>query len=102
MTAPGLAAERTALAWRRTALAATVLTMLFLDAAVADGWRPTSLAPLVAALASAALVAVGALRSHGLRHGRYQHGERAVRLALASIVAAALVAVVIGFTHPIR
>ncbi|NEW39229.1 DUF202 domain-containing protein [Nocardia cyriacigeorgica] len=101
MTAAGLAAERTALAWRRTALAATVVTMLFLNAAVSDGWRLTALAPLAAALATAILAVVGTMRSHGLRHGRYRHGARAVRFALVSIVMAALVTVLIGLTHPV-
>ncbi|TLF79312.1 DUF202 domain-containing protein [Nocardia cyriacigeorgica] len=102
MTRPGLAAERTALAWRRSALGATAVTMLLLNAAVADGWRATSIAPLAAALTMAVLAVVGTLRSHDLRHGRNRHGTLAIRLAMASTALTALVAVVIGMTHPLR
>ncbi|MBF6097201.1 DUF202 domain-containing protein [Nocardia cyriacigeorgica] len=102
MTRSGLAAERTALAWRRSALGATAVTMLLLNVAVVDGWRATSIAPLAAALTMAVLAVVGTLRSHDLRHGRNRHGALAVRLAMASTALTALVAVVIGVTHPIR
>jgi uncharacterized membrane protein YidH (DUF202 family) len=102
MTPPGLAAERTALAWRRSALGATAVTMLLLNAAIADGWRATSIAPLAGALTMAVLAAVGALRSHDLRHGRNRHGTLAVRLAMLSTAVTALVTVLIGVTHPIR
>ncbi|WP_280294489.1 DUF202 domain-containing protein [Nocardia abscessus] len=39
MSAPHLSAERTALAWRRTAVAAMVVGTLFLHQALESGWR---------------------------------------------------------------
>ncbi|WP_280252924.1 DUF202 domain-containing protein [Nocardia abscessus] len=46
MSAPHLSAERTALAWRRTAVAAMVVGTLFLHQALESGWRAAPAAPL--------------------------------------------------------
>ena len=53
MSAPTLAVERTALAWRRTALGAAACALLFTDQVLREGWGPlavVSLCALVTAL----------------------------------------------------
>ncbi|WP_280346961.1 DUF202 domain-containing protein [Nocardia neocaledoniensis] len=68
MTAPaGLQPERTVLAWRRTALAATVLSVLLVRSALASG---SPAAPLALVCATVTLVAV--LVAARERHRRYR------------------------------
>ncbi|WP_327119916.1 DUF202 domain-containing protein [Nocardia sp. NBC_01730] len=101
MNSPGLSAERTALAWRRTAVAVMVVGALFLNHAVGSGWRPDAIAPLGAAIASAVLAGVSYQRNRSLREGRYRHGGRIVAVTTAAVVAIAVVAAAIGFTDPL-
>ena len=71
MTAPaGAQAERTGLAWRRTALTATACTVLLLHSAAQRHWGVTFVPVLLAASTSALLAAVGAHRERALRAGR--------------------------------
>jgi hypothetical protein len=97
---PGLAAERTALAWRRMAVAAMLTGALFLHHAVASGRRPAYIAPLVAAIAMAALAGMAYLRNRSLHEGHYAHGRRVVAATTAVVVAVAGVAAVIGIVDP--
>ncbi|WP_067472431.1 DUF202 domain-containing protein [Nocardia amamiensis] len=98
MNAPHLAAERTALAWRRTAVASMVVGTLFLHYALGSGWRPSAIAPIAAALAMVALAGACYVRNRSLRRGRYAHGHPVV---VASAVAVAVVAVAAaGFLDP--
>lgn len=100
MNRAGLAAERTALAWRRTAVAAMITGALFLNHGVTSGWRPAAIAPVGAAVAMAALAAVSYLRNRSLHEGRYGHGRRVVAAATAVVVAVAGLAAAIEFTDP--
>ncbi|MFE7747328.1 DUF202 domain-containing protein, partial [Nocardia sp. NPDC057455] len=87
MSAPHLSAERTALAWRRTAVSAMVVGTLFVHQALAGGWRAVAVAPIGAAIAMAALAGACYLRNRGLRRGHYARG--------GGVIAATTVAVVV-------
>ncbi|WP_405165926.1 DUF202 domain-containing protein [Nocardia sp. NBC_01499] len=100
MSPAGLAAERTALAWRRTAVASMITGALFLNHAVTSGWRPAMIAPIGAAIAMAALAGMSYLRNRSLHEGRYGHGRGVVAAATAAVVAVAGIAAVIQFTDP--
>lgn len=97
---PGLAAERTALAWRRTAVSAMVVAALFLNHAATGGWRPGVIAPLGAAVTMAAVAGVCLLRNRDLRAGRHGHGRAAVTVTTVAVLAVAGVAMAIGATYP--
>jgi uncharacterized membrane protein YidH (DUF202 family) len=100
MSPEGLAAERTALAWRRTAIAAMVGAMLLLNHAATSGWRAAAVVPIGAAVTLTVLAGVCYLRNRSLHEGRYGHGKRAVAATAAAVVAVACVAAVIGVTDP--
>ncbi|WP_174183897.1 DUF202 domain-containing protein [Nocardia barduliensis] len=96
MNTSHLAAERTALAWRRTAAAAMVVGTLFLHQALDSGWRAAAVAPIGAATAMAALAVACYLRNRGLRRGRFAHGGRIVAATSAAVVVVAVAAAVAG------
>ncbi|MFI6999550.1 DUF202 domain-containing protein [Nocardia sp. NPDC050175] len=100
MSRAGLAAERTALAWRRTAVAAMITSALFLNHAMTSGWRPALIAPIGAAIVMAALAGLSYLRNRSLHEGRYGHGSWVVATATVVVVAVAGIAAVIEFTDP--
>ncbi|KAA8885219.1 DUF202 domain-containing protein [Nocardia colli] len=100
MSRAGLAAERTALAWRRTAVASMITGALFLNHAVTSGWRPALIAPIGAAIAMAALAGLSYLRNRSLREGRHGHGGFVVGAAAVVVVAVASLAAVIELTDP--
>jgi uncharacterized membrane protein YidH (DUF202 family) len=66
-TPAGAQAERTGLAWRRTALAAAACTVLLLHSAAQRHWGLALVPVLLSAGTSALLAAVGALRERSLR-----------------------------------
>ncbi|MFE9575911.1 DUF202 domain-containing protein [Nocardia sp. NPDC006044] len=100
MSRAGLAAERTALAWRRTAVASMITGALFLNHAVTNGWRPAMIAPIGAAIAMAALAGLSYLRNRSLREGRFGHGGSIVAAAATVVMAVAVLAAVIECTDP--
>ncbi|GAB2685158.1 DUF202 domain-containing protein [Nocardia thraciensis] len=101
MTAPTLAAERTALAWRRTAVGAMGTAALFIHAAVENGWRAGAVAPMAAAVTLLVVAAVSFLRNRSLQHGHGAHGRQVVTITTAAVIAVALVATAIASTDPI-
>lgn len=67
---PGLQPERTALSWRRTALAALVLAALMLRQAASVGTNAAAIAPLVGVGVLVVLAFAGYRRGNSLSQGR--------------------------------
>ncbi|MEV4128691.1 DUF202 domain-containing protein [Nocardia sp. NPDC049707] len=100
MSPQGLAAERTALAWRRTAIAAMVVAALFLNHAASSGWRATAIASIGAAITMAAVAALCISRNRALHQGRFGHGGSVIAATVLAVVAVACIAATVGFTDP--
>ncbi|MFX0576770.1 DUF202 domain-containing protein [Nocardia nepalensis] len=98
---PSLAAERTALAWRRTAISAMAVAGLLLNHAAGSGWRPVAAAPIAAAIAMAALAGLCFSRNRALHEGRFGHGRGAVAATTVVVLAVAVVAAAIGLADPL-
>ncbi|MVU77224.1 DUF202 domain-containing protein [Nocardia sp. ET3-3] len=101
MTAPTFAVERTALAWRRTAVACMGTAALFLNHAVSNGWRGASAAPVVAALTLTALAFIAMRRNQILLHGQIRDSALPIAAVTLMVVGVALVAAAIGLTDPV-
>jgi uncharacterized membrane protein YidH (DUF202 family) len=69
-TPDGAQAERTGLAWRRTALASAACTVLLLHSAAQRHWGVSLVPVLLAAVTSALLAAVATRRERALRTAR--------------------------------
>ncbi|WP_410602692.1 DUF202 domain-containing protein [Amycolatopsis sp. lyj-90] len=67
MSDHGAQAERTGLAWRRTALAATACTLLLLHTAARQGWGTAVIPVAVAGAMVVVLVVIGSIRERALR-----------------------------------
>jgi uncharacterized membrane protein YidH (DUF202 family) len=85
-TPDGAQAERTGLAWRRTALASAACTVLLLHSAAQRHWGVTLVPVLLAAVTSALLAAVGVRRERALRTAR----PAAMSTALSAIASLAV------------
>lgn len=96
----GLAAERTALAWRRTAVSAMVVAALLLNHAATSGWRAAAVAPIGAAVTMAAVAGMCFVRNTGLRHGRHGRGGAAVAATAVAVLGVSIVALALGITDP--
>ncbi|WP_024799636.1 DUF202 domain-containing protein [Nocardia sp. BMG51109] len=101
MTAPTLAAERTALAWRRTAVGTAATAALFTHEAVVAERAAAVTAALAAALVLVIVAAMSYLRNRSLRHGHWGHGARVIAMTTAAIVTVMIVAAVIAVAAPL-
>ncbi|WP_458685847.1 DUF202 domain-containing protein [Nocardia tengchongensis] len=101
MTAPPtLFAERTALAWRRTAIAAMGTAVLFVHAAADGGWQPAGIAPLFGAVVLLVVAGISFARNNSLHHGHTAHGPRAIALATVAVLVVCVVALIIALADP--
>ncbi|MGW4130981.1 DUF202 domain-containing protein [Amycolatopsis japonica] len=93
----GAQAERTGLAWRRTALAATACTLLLLHTAARRGWGTAVIPVAFAGAMVITLAAVGAIRERALRRSETPKPLNPILAvttsALVVATAAALIAV---------
>ncbi|MFE6920655.1 DUF202 domain-containing protein [Nocardia sp. NPDC057663] len=92
MTAPTLAMERTALAWRRTSLGAAGCALLFAHQVTRGGW-PIIMLPLAASLAALLLSFLGWSRGRALHRGQVTAGARVVVTTTLVVVVIALIAI---------
>lgn len=95
-TSGGAQAERTGLAWRRTALASAACTVLLLHSAAQRHWGGTLIPVLLAAGTSALLAAIGARRERALRVAEPAPPSR-VLPAIASLAVTVTAASVVVF-----
>ncbi|KAF0847846.1 DUF202 domain-containing protein [Nocardia caishijiensis] len=92
MTAPTLARERTALAWRRTALGAAGCALLFAhEATTEDGAHIVF--PLAATTAALLLAVLGWYRGRSLHRGHIEGGHRLVATTTLTVTLVVLIAV---------
>ncbi|WP_410659710.1 hypothetical protein [Amycolatopsis sp. lyj-112] len=97
MSDHGAQAQRTGLAWRRTALAATACTLLLLHMAARQGWGTAVIPVAFAGTTVITLVAIGSVRERVLRKAEIPKplnpAWAVIASALVVATAAALIAV---------
>lgn len=86
-----LAAERTALSWRRTCLGCVAVALLMLRAVLEAGWEPAALAPGVSCLVLLTVAGVGYRRNLALRGARAGSAGGTIRWVTVAVVLTALV-----------
>lgn len=92
MTRPTQAVERTALAWRRTALTATATSALFMTHLLMNRWGTVAFGAMAAAAALLGLVLLAMFRNYSLQRGKWTNGNVAVAITTAIVAAVSLTA----------
>ena len=88
---PGLQPERTALSWRRTALASLVVAALMLRQAAYVGTQAAALAPLVGVVVLLVLALASYRRGYSLSQGRAGPPNTLARRRVMAATSAAVV-----------
>ncbi|MFD4401979.1 DUF202 domain-containing protein [Nocardia sp. NPDC058499] len=96
-----LAAERTALSWRRTCLGTVAVALLLLRAVLQAGWDTAALAPGIAGLVLLVVAGLGYRRNLRLHRGAGGTGSTTIRWTTAAVVVAAVVTVGFTLTTPV-
>ncbi|WP_328397602.1 GatB/YqeY domain-containing protein [Nocardia sp. NBC_00416] len=86
-----LAAERTALSWRRTCLGCVAIALLLLRTVMEEGWDAAALIPGVACLVLLTVAALGYRRNLLLHRGAVGSATTTIRCVTAAVVLTALV-----------
>ncbi|GGK96333.1 DUF202 domain-containing protein [Nocardia jinanensis] len=95
-----LAAERTALSWRRTCLGCVAVALLLLRAVFEAGWDPAALLPGTACLVLLIVAALGYRRNRHLHLGAAGSAVATIWSVAAAVTVAALVIAGYVVTHP--
>lgn len=95
-----LAAERTALSWRRTCLGCLVVDLLLLRLVLEEGWDPAALLPGSACLVLLSVAALGYRRSRRLRLGAAGAAVATIGSVTLAMAVVALVMVGYAVVHP--
>ncbi|MEU0541639.1 DUF202 domain-containing protein [Nocardia sp. NPDC005978] len=101
----GLAAERTALAWRRTAIAAMANAVLFLKVTYSSDWPPMAVLALLAAIGLVVVSVVCVARSrilHSHNRGNWDSGRRGITAVAVAVTGVAGVAVVYALYYAVE
>lgn len=100
LTETRLAAERTALSWRRTCLGCLLVALLLLRLVLTEGWDPVALLPGIACLVLLSVAALGYRRSRRLRLGATGSAAATIASVAVATVVAALVVSGYAVVHP--
>lgn len=96
-----LAAERTALSWRRTCLGTVAVALLLLRAVLEAGWDTAALAPGIAGLVLLVVTGVGYRRNVRLHRGAGGTGSATILWTTAAVVVAAVVTIGFALATPV-
>ncbi|MBA0048085.1 DUF202 domain-containing protein [Mycobacterium sp. NPDC050853] len=91
------AAERTALAWRRTGLAAAGTAAVLMTHALIN--KQTAGASLIASAVVLGIVAISTVRHYSLARGHWYHGGKVIALTTVTTVAVALLSAGIDISN---